>query len=468
MYKALLCWRYLKTRYLALICVISVMLGVATLIVVNSVMAGFSHKLRDRLHGLLADVSVETIEWEGFADPDEKMRRIAESPAGEFVEAMTPTIETFGMLQIPYRGINITKQVTLIGVDLKTREAVGGFSEYLIGQDGQKIEPSFALSPSAKFRLDAFRMPASPTLPAVDVLQPGDVPPPEEWKHPEKEFQGMIVGHAIASFRDDSTTITHIQDNYTLEPGDTATMICAGGGKLAPVYDRFATAGYFKSEMSEYDSHCVFVSLEHLQRLRGMEGRATHILIKLKDFSKAPFVVAELKKRFPRDTFNVQTWEDKQGPLLAAIDIERGILNVLLFMIVGVAGFGILAIFSMIVVEKTRDIGILKALGASSRGVMGIFLCYGLLLGVVGAFMGSVMGLSLTHWLNEVEQIISRVSGYEVFSRRVYYFDKIPTYIQTASVVWVNVGSIAIAVLFSVLPAMRAAMLQPVRALRYE
>ena len=88
----------------------------------------------------------------------------------------------------------------------------------------------------------------------------------------------------------------------------------------------------------------------------------------------------------------VQTWEDKQGPLLAAIAVERGILNVLLFMIVGVAGFGILAIFSMIVVEKTRDIGILKALGASNRGVMGIFLGYGLLLGVVGAGLGTIAG----------------------------------------------------------------------------
>ena len=86
------------------------------------------------------------------------------------------------------------------------------------------------------------------------------------------------------------------------------------------------------------------------------------------------------------------TWEDKQGPLLAAIAIEKGILNVLLFMIVGVAGFGILAIFSMIVVEKTRDIGILKSLGASNGGVMKIFLGYGLLLGVVGAGLGTVAG----------------------------------------------------------------------------
>src|SRR6202041_1274308 len=100
-----------------------------------------------------------------------------------------------------------------------------------------------------------------------------------------------------------------------------------------------------------------------------------------------------LQELFKTEGIQVSTWEQLQGPLLAAIAVERGILNVLLFMIVGVAGFGILAIFSMIVVEKTRDIGILKALGASNGGVMKIFLAYGLLLGTLGALLGTVIGV---------------------------------------------------------------------------
>jgi lipoprotein-releasing system permease protein len=135
---------------------------------------------------------------------------------------------------------------------------------------------------------------------------------------------------------------------------------------------------------------------------------------------------------------------------------------------VGVAGFGILAIFSMIVVEKTRDIGILKALGASNRGVMAIFLGYGLLLGAVGAGFGSALGLTITFNLNTIEQFVTRISGHEIFDRKIYYFDQIPTFVQPMSVVLVNVGSIVIAVLFSILPALRAAMLHPVRALRFE
>src|SRR5260370_19968074 len=102
MYKLLLCWRYLLTRYLAFAFIISVMLGVATLIVVNSVMAGFSTKLKQRLHGLLSDVVVESIELDGFADPDGKMERIRKSPIGSKIEAMTPTIETFGLMRFSF------------------------------------------------------------------------------------------------------------------------------------------------------------------------------------------------------------------------------------------------------------------------------------------------------------------------------------------------------------------------------
>jgi lipoprotein-releasing system permease protein len=240
------------------------------------------------------------------------------------------------------------------------------------------------------------------------------------------------------------------------------------GGRLAGVRDRVLLTGYFKSEMSEADSSLVFVPLDYLQTLRAMPDRATSIQIKLKDYAFAAEVREGLRNLFPDHSFLVQTWEDKQGALLAAISVERGILNVLLFMIVGVAGFGILAIFSMIVVEKTRDIGILKALGASNRGVMGIFLGYGLLLGVVGAGMGAALGLTITWKINWIEAKITQLTGQQVFDRSIYYFDSIPTQVQPMSVLLVVAGSVAIAVLFSVLPAMRAAMLHPVRALRFE
>ena len=238
---------------------------------------------------------------------------------------------------------------------------------------------------------------------------------------------------------------------------------------MTPVYRRYALADYFQSEMSEYDSNYAYVPLESLQKLRTMEDRVTSIQIRLKDYDRdAEVVLKELKQMFPDRTYSVVTWEEKQGALLSAIDIERGLLNVLLFLIIAVAGFGILSIFAMIVVEKTRDIGILKAPGASNAGVMKIFLGYGLLLGTVGSGVGTLLGLGITIYLNEIESGLTWATGHQVFNRSVYYFDKIPTNIQPMTVIMVNIGAIAIAVLFSVLPALRAAMLHPVRALRYE
>jgi lipoprotein-releasing system permease protein len=122
----------------------------------------------------------------------------------------------------------------------------------------------------------------------------------------------------------------------------------------------------------------------------------------------------------------------------------------------------------MMVVEKTRDIGILKALGASSRGVMSIFLSYGVSLGLVGSGAGMMGGLLFVAYINQVAKLIELVTGQEVFDPTIYYFQEIPTDVEPVAVVGVVCGAVLIAVLASVLPALRAARLHPVEALRYE
>ena len=117
MYKYLLCWRYLRTRWIALASVVSVMLGVATMIVVNSVMAGFSAKMRDRLHGVLADVIVESRDFDGFRDWPEVMARIKDV-AGDEVEAMAPTMETFALMKWSFHGQPITRASSYEGLGL--------------------------------------------------------------------------------------------------------------------------------------------------------------------------------------------------------------------------------------------------------------------------------------------------------------------------------------------------------------
>jgi lipoprotein-releasing system permease protein len=468
------------------------MLGVATLIVVNSVMNGFSTKLRERLRAFLSDIVIESAGMEGFAGAEEKMARILTHPfLKDKIKGITPTLEIFAMLQLRWpNGETNTRTVKLIGIDPRTRETVGGWKDYLVGPvfERDPLDPHSDIMHAKHREEKHFDLPPAVVkhyellhqlqfhpqpVPEEPDQPPPPTPPPSRVKVPS----GIIVGHLIASFREKNVDGTGSRDRYVLRPGDEVKIITVSGAltgerigehKMVPVNDSFVVVDYFKSELSEYDSNYVFVPLDYLQHLRTMHNRVTSIQIKLNDYADAKAVVEELRAMFPHGSLRIETWEQKQGPLLHAIDIERGILNVLLFLIIAVAGFGILAIFSMIVAEKTRDIGILKALGASNGGVMKIFLGYGLLLGVVGAGLGTLLGLTLTWHINKIEQFLSSITGNQVFDRGIYYFNEIPTDIQVMMVLLVNAGAVAIAVAFSVLPALRAALLHPVRALRYE
>jgi len=286
----------------------------------------------------------------------------------------------------------------------------------------------------------------------------------------EEQFTGIVPGIGLASFRNRQGV-----DQFLTLPGDDVkiTFPTAGTPPKA-VSDNFTIVDFYESKMSEYDSNFVFVPIDALQRMRGMIDPQTgipsvnSIQIRLKPDAKLNEVRDQLREVFPADLYAIATWKDKQGPLLSAVDMEMAVLNILLFLIIAVAGFGILAIFFMIVVEKTRDIGILKALGATSSGIAGIFLGYGLFLGLVGAGAGLVLGLSITQNINQIRQAVEWCTGSRVFDPSIYYFFQIPTIIDPMTISWIIVGAVAIAIGSSVLPAVRAARLHAVEALRHE
>jgi lipoprotein-releasing system permease protein len=543
MYKLLLCWRYLRTRWIALASVISVTLGVATMIVVNAVMAGFSHEMQTRIHGILSDLVFESHSLSGFQDPAWHMEEIKRA-GGDAIVGMTPTVAVPAMLNFQVRGQWITRQVMLIGIDEATHAGVSDFGRYLqhpanrgqlsfdlreggydtVDSQAGGSEPTRPALEGAGWphrrmrverervwreKLDAERAaaaaedpslgPGNPVRPvdqqvdavlaatsgteaapaaSADAAAPKPADPfrqarPEEGTRmdPAKEqFTGVVPGIGLASFRD-STGV----DRFLVLPGDDVkvTFPTAGTPPKA-VTDSFTVVDFYESKMSEYDSNFVFVPIAALQRMRGMidpqSGLASvnSIQIKLRDGADLDEVRDRLRKAFPADLYAVATWKDKQGPLLAAVDMEMAVLNILLFLIIAVAGFGILAIFFMIVVEKTRDIGILKSLGARASGIAGIFLGYGLFLGIVGAGAGLALGLAIALNINTIRAGVEWCTGQRVFDPSIYYFFKIPTIVDPVTIAWIVAGAIGIAVASSVLPALRAARLQPVEALRHD
>ncbi|HJT32905.1 MAG TPA: FtsX-like permease family protein, partial [Pirellulales bacterium] len=533
MYKLLLCWRYLRTRYIALASVISVTLGVATMIVVNAVMSGFAHEMKSRIHGILSDVILEAHDMKGYEDPEYHMQQIRRV-AGDYIAGMTPTVHMPAIMTSEYAGKTFTRPITFIGIDETTQGEASDFCKYLLHPANRKqlsfelrqggydtsdreagspeggrnvlrdagwpyrrwwanVKRQTALNPSAEDADNVASRPANAepssetedaddvgsadvqpatsmvevgnALPQASLLQETDdatdvVPddpyaprePREVFDPAQKQHTGLVLGIALSSYRDEAG-----HERFLLMPGDDVRVTFPNAA-IPPgaISYWFTIVDLYESKMSEYDSTFVFVPLKKLQELRGLLDEQTGITwansvqIRLKNPEDADLVRDKLRRAFPSELYSVSTWRDKQGPLLAAVQMETAILNVLLFMIIAVAGFGILAIFFMIVVEKTRDIGILKALGASGRGVMGIFLSYGLSLGMVGSGVGMVLGLLFVLYINEIAKILSAVTGHEVFDPTIYYFYKIPTIIEPPTVAWIVCGAMVIAVLASV------------------
>lgn len=518
MYKLLLCWRYLRTRYIALASIISVMLGVATMIVVNAVMEGFTHEMQERIHGILSDLVFESQSLDGFPDADRRMAEIRQV-AGQYIAGVSPTVHVPGLLNYSVGKQDVTKQITVIGVDEATYATVSDFGQFLQHPDNrsklnfqlkeggydvvdhQATDPSKALPRlemkgsgwEHRRRKAAFARPivvpegsldANPFLrrraesdaaasqAAEDTRNPvgASAPGGTDFDPAREQHTGCVLGIGLCAYR-----ALDGSDGFLALPGDDVKISYPTAAKPPKVLsDVFTIVDFYESKMNEYDSSFVFVPIRKLQELRGMVDPSTGVAnfnaiqIRLKPGVDLNMVRDLLRTSFPAQVFKVSSWRDKEGALLAAVQMETAVLNVLLFLIIAVAGFGILAIFFMIVVEKTRDIGILKSLGATGRGIMGIFLGYGLSLGIVGASVGLGLGLAFVRYINEIADLLGKITGQPVFDPSIYYFQKIPTIIEWPTVAWIVIGSMAIAVLASILPARRAARLHPVEALRYE
>ena len=240
----------------------------------------------------------------------------------------------------------------------------------------------------------------------------------------------------------------------------------ASGG-TTPVLN-FKVIGFFKTEMFEYDNSLIFLNLRDAQILFGFDENQVHGLgINTDDIENAYIVKKKVMDILP-DGYYAKSWMDINKNLFAALKTEKNVMFILLTLAVLVAATNIVSTLVMVVMEKTREIGILKAIGMTNFSIMKLFVIEGALIGFIGSSLGLILGILFVKWLDKIESFVSKVTGFEVFPREIYYFDKIPAVIEWHDIFVITLSAFFISVLAALYPSWKASRLSPVEAIRYE
>jgi lipoprotein-releasing system permease protein len=246
-------------------------------------------------------------------------------------------------------------------------------------------------------------------------------------------------------------------------PGDILTMV-SPQGKLTPLgrtpnTQNFKVTAIFDSGMYEYDASMVFVLLKEAQTFLGIGDRVTGLEVKVKDVYKSESVGQKIQENLG-NPYWTKDWKVMNRSLFSALKLEKITMFVILTMIVLVGALNIISTLVMVVMEKTRDVAILRAMGASAKNIMSIFMLQGLLVGLVGTLVGLVCGLGLCHLLAKYK-FISLPSD-------VYYISTLPVRVEFWDVCFVALAAVVISFLATLYPSWHASKLNPVEAIRYE
>lgn len=399
--------RYLKAKrkqtfisVITLISVVGVMVGVMALVVVISVMNGFREDLMSKILGVNSHVWV--LSYDGaFTDYENVVKSVA---AVEGTTAVTPFIYSQVMVNhagnvsgAVYRGLGTESAGRVIGVEKMLK--VGD-----LGALGREIQGR----------------------------------------------PGIILGIQLAR-------------QIGARIGDKVTVI-SPQGKLTPMgrmpNDRvYQIVDLLDSGMYEYDASLAYVSLEEAQDFLGMGDRVTGLEVRVNDVERSDTIAAALEQTLGYP-FWTKDWKLMNRSLVSALKLEKITMFVILSMIILVGALNIISTLVMVVMEKTRDMAILRAMGATARSIMAVFMLQGLLVGLIGTVAGLLSGLGICHLLSKY-QFISLPSD-------VYYISTLPVQVETGDVLLVAVAALGISFLATIYPARYAARTNPVEALRYE
>lgn len=420
-FELLLALRYLRPKrtfvsVITLISVLGVTLGVAVLIIVISVMSGFDHDLRQKILGFNAHLRIQV--------RDRAMHDYSAIAAAVATNSEVKAVAPYVMGQVLVRT-----EPQAPGV----QSQVG--APWLRGID-PKIESTIS------------------TLPTNIVEGTFDV-----------SDRGLLVGTEYAR-----QNRLQVGDRVSIYSPDELEKMRENTGKtneVAVLPDEYEIRGIFDVGYYEYNMSFIVTSLEDAQEMYVLNNSVHGLLVVLKDPYRAALVQRELEKRLGPD-FVVSTWMQENASLLGALVVEKNVMFYLLFFIMIVAALCILSALITFVVQKTREIGMLKALGATDLQVSGLFLSQSGFVGVVGVLTGFGLGMLLLSYRNEFLHFMNRVTGFELFPAAIYNFNDLPALIVPRDIILICGSALLICLLGGVIPAWRAGRLEPVEALRYE
>ncbi|MBI3853040.1 MAG: FtsX-like permease family protein [Verrucomicrobia bacterium] len=417
-FELLLALRYLRPKrtfvsIITLISIIGVMLGVAVLIIVISVMSGFDHDLREKVFGFSAHLKI--------TDPGKTMKNYA----------LTASIVASN------RNVKGVAPFCLEQVMVKTQPASGQAqiaAPYIRGVD-----------PQTENRVS--RLPTSIVKGEFDL-----------------SHHSLIVGTVFADHMN-----LRVGDRLLVySPEDLRKMDESRGKEnaVAVLPNEYDIRGIFDAGYFEFNASVVIASLEDAQELYDLEDSVHGLLVALDDPFQAQRVAGELQRTLGSE-LRVTTWME-DSPVMMAVMVEKNVMLYILFFIVVVAAFGITCTLITFIVMKTREIGLMKALGATNRQVMWVFLGQSLIVSVLGVAAGLGMGMLAISYRNEFLGLMRNLTGFELFPASIYGFSQLPALIVPGDIAIICGGSLLICLLAAAFPARHASRLNPVEALRHE
>jgi lipoprotein-releasing system permease protein len=253
--------------------------------------------------------------------------------------------------------------------------------------------------------------------------------------------------------------------------GDEITVMVPGrelissGGR--PRLQTFTVSGVFEVGLQEHDGGIALVALEDAAALTGGEALPGGLRLKFDDVMRAPARAAAVAAAVGEGA-TVRDWTQEHAAYFRAIRIEKTMMSLILLLVVAVAAFNIVAALVMVVNEKRSDIAILRTLGLTPRGVVGVFLTQGLVIGTIGTLLGLVLGVLIAANVGVIVPVLERLFGFHVMDPSVYYITQIPSELRTGQIATITLVAFTLTVVATIYPAIRGAATEPAEALRYE